>query len=116
MGRPLKYATAKEANENNLYSKQGGPVTGLTLEEFIDLSTQKCNICGCDPGEKLITSRTDDRHVLMWNFIEYSSKGPKVWLPLCRMCRLMYRHFDIDALVRHCARIMAKRMHDKRRK
>jgi len=109
MSRPPKYATAREAAENNLYSKQRGARECLSLREFIDQVTSRCSICGQHPTESLAVSRKDDTYILWWNYIV---KGNTV----CGTCKKLAIHFDLSLIVKHCARIMAKRMHDKRKK
>ena len=109
MSRPPKYATAREAAENNLYSKCGGAIRGLSLKEFIYKVTSKCDICGCEPSEHLHVSRKDEAYDLRWNYVV---KGGTV---VCGTCKKLAMHFSIDYIVPHCARIMAKRMHDKRK-
>jgi hypothetical protein len=108
MPRPLKYATAKEAAEASLYSKVGGAHTGLSLEEFVELATSKCTVCGSDPDMELVMVRAKDSHLLKWNHI---TEGK----PVCSMCRRLTQEYGIEEILSHCARIMAKRMHDKRR-
>jgi len=81
---------------------------GLSLEEFIDLSTSKCSICGVEPHEAMFVKRTQDRYVLHWNYIVDGQ-------PVCKMCKALAKDYGIPQILRHCARIMAKRMHDKRR-
>jgi hypothetical protein len=109
MTRPLKYDTAKEAAEASLYSKMGGAArTGLTLEKFVSLVTAKCDVCGQHPTEHLAMNRKDDSYILWWNYI---AQGVTV----CGTCKKLAIHFDLDRMVRHCARIMAKRGADKRR-
>jgi hypothetical protein len=109
MSRPHKYTTAKEAAEHNLYSKWGGAIRGFSLEEFIKKATSKCSVCGRDPQGHLHVSRKDDVYDLRWNYVV---KGGTV---VCGACKMLMMHFDLDFIVKHCARIMAKRMHDKRR-
>lgn len=114
MPRPQKYVTAKEAAEQNLYSKMGGAKTGIPLREFITLSTERCFLCGCKPKERLYVCRKDGSHELMWNYIVVLRSNEYITVKLatmCKMCRTLYRHFDIMALISHCARIMARRMH-----
>lgn len=108
MGRPPKYATAKEAAENNLYSKLLGSRWGLTLGEFIDLVTAKCHLCGVEPHEALFVKRVQDKYVLHWNYILDGK-------PTCKMCKALAKDYGIPQILRHSARIMAKRMHDKRK-
>lgn len=108
MARPSKYATAKEAAEHNLYSKVLGSRLGLDLESFIEIATSKCHCCGRAPTEQLSVCRKDDSYVLDWNYIIDGK-------PTCGTCKKLAIHFDMDRIVKHCARIMAKRMHDKRR-
>ena len=113
MPRPKKYATAQEAAENNLFSKMGGAKIGFSLKGFIALSTDRCFLCGREPMEVLHVSRSDGTYKLMWNYIvtlrssEYSTVK---LVAMCRSCRMLHRHFDIRALISHCARIMARRM------
>ena len=86
---------------------------GFSLKGFIAMSTKKCFLCGREPREKLVVSRKDGTYELRWNYIvtlrsnEYATVK---LVPMCKMCRLLHRHFDIKALISHCARIMAKRM------
>jgi hypothetical protein len=113
MPRPKKYSTAKEAAENNLFSKMGGAKIGFSLKGFIALSTGRCFLCGREPRERLVVTRSDGTYKLMWNYIVAlrSSEFSTVKLvAMCKMCRLLHRHFDIKALISHCARIMARRM------
>jgi hypothetical protein len=113
MPRPKKYDTAQEAAENNLFSKMGGAKLGFSLQGFTKLVTQKCFLCGREPHEIMLVSRRDGSYELKWNYIVVlrSSEYSTVKLvPMCRMCRLLHRHFDIRALISHCARIMARRM------
>jgi hypothetical protein len=113
MPRPKKYATAKEAAENNLFSKMGGARIGFSLKGFIAISTGRCFLCGREPRERLVVTRSDGTYKLMWNYIVAlrSSEFSTVKLvAMCKMCRLLHRHFDIKALISHCARIMARRM------
>ena len=116
MPRPPKYATAKEAAEHNLYSKMGGASMGLSLFHFILKATSRCEICGCKPSELLTVSRLDDRYELRWNYVRptnwITTEGYQVTCGTCKKLALM---FDIDYIVKHAARIMAKRMHDKRK-
>lgn len=108
MGRPSKYSSAREAAEANLYSKQGGLSLGLTLHEFIQLSTSRCHVCNQEPSQPLVVNRTDDKYVLHWNYLVDGK-------PTCAMCKELAKEYGIPIILRHCARIMAKRMHDKRR-
>jgi hypothetical protein len=113
MPRPKKYATAQEAAENNLFSKMGGARMGFSLRGFLATVTKNCFLCGREPQERLVVSRKDGSYELMWNYIVVlrSSEFATVKLvPMCKMCRLLHRHFDIKALISHCARIMARRM------
>ena len=113
MPRPPKWATAQEAAENSLYSKMGGTKQGIPLQGFIDLSTQPCFLCGRKPQERLHVSRKDGSYDLYWNYIVTLRSSEYVTVKLvamCRTCRLLHRHFDIKALISHCARIMARRM------
>jgi len=116
MSRPPLYASAREAAENNLYSKMMGARMGLSLFHFILKATSRCDVCGCKPAEALTVVRQDGTYTLMWNYIKpthtLTTEGYQV---LCGTCRKLALHFDTDYIVRHCARIMAKRMHDKRR-
>lgn len=117
MPRPVKYATAKEAAENNLYSKMGGPDTGLSLEEFIGIVTSKCEICGCKPDQSLVVKRAQDKYDLHYNYMsgDYESKpGRFRYKTVCKMCRILDKEYGIKIILRHAARIMAKRMHDKK--
>ena len=100
MPRPKKYDTAKDAAENNLFSKMGGAQVGFSLKGFIDLSTKNCFLCGCTPKEKLVVSRKDGTYELRWNYIVTlrSSEFSTVRLvTMCKMCRLLHRHFDMTA-------------------
>lgn len=107
MARPVKYATAQEAAEQNLYSKMGGANWGLTLSEFIELVSDKCDLCGRPPQEKITTCRKDGTYELKWHYLKKDVDGkPR---PLCKACRLMLMHFDLKPLLSHCARIMARR-------
>ena len=109
MPRPLKYATAKEAAHNNLYSKMAGQHNfGLSLEQFMHLVTGKCDLCGQPPKEILIVDRKDGRCELAWHYIIQKEDGGHV--AMCRMCRMLTQQFKIKDLISHCARIMAKRM------
>lgn len=81
----------------------------LSLEEFLDIVTSKCSICGMTPDQTLVVKRADDKHILHHHFIH---NGETV----CRMCRALAKDYGIKIILRHAARIMAKRMHDKRRK
>ena len=107
--RPPKFATAKEAAENNLYSKWGGAIRGFSLEEFIDKVTAKCEVCGSDPSEHLHVSRKADAYDLRWNYIVRDA------VVVCGTCKRLALVFDIDYIVGHCAKIMAKRSWEKRR-
>jgi hypothetical protein len=107
--RPTKYPTAKEAAEKNLYSKMRGSEMGFSLREFINLSTQPCHVCGVEPHRALFIKRIKDRYVLHWNYIVCGK-------PTCGMCRELAKKYGIPQILRLSARIMAKRMHDKRRK
>jgi hypothetical protein len=108
MTRPLKYDTAKEAAEASLYSKVGGARMGLSLEEFTELVTSKCTVCGTKPTSGFTMLRKDDQYHYCYHHIV---KGK----PVCGTCRTLAKQFNLDYIVRHCARIMAKRMHDRRR-
>lgn len=108
MSRPPKYATAREAAEQSLYSKMGGASIGYSLSEFIAKVTQNCTVCGREPTEVTYISRKSDSYTLHWNYIVKHKT-------VCGTCKKLAIHFDLDHIVRHCARIMAKRMHDKRR-
>jgi hypothetical protein len=91
----------------------GGAKLGFSLQGFIELASQGCFLCGRDPQERLVVSRKDGTYELRWNYIvvlrsnEYSTVK---LVPMCKTCRLLHRHFDIKALISHCARIMARRM------
>jgi len=107
MPRPLKYATAKEAAHNNLYSKLAGQNLGLPLEKFIHLATGKCSLCGQQPQELLIVDRKDGRHELAWHYVVQSEDG---FISLCKMCKTLAQSFKMKDIISHCARIMARRM------
>ena len=107
MPRPLKYATAKVAVENNLYSKMAGQNLGLSLEEFMHVATGKCEICGLPPQELLVVDRKDGRHELAWHYVMRTEDG---YAPLCRMCKTLAQSFKMEDIISHCARIMARRM------
>jgi hypothetical protein len=107
MPRPLKYATAKEAAHNNLYSKLAGQNLGLSLEQFIYHATQKCELCGQQPQEMLIVDRKDGRHDLAWHYVVRTEDG---YICLCRMCKTLAQSFKMKDIISHCARIMARRM------
>lgn len=81
---------------------------GLSFPNFISIVTSKCIICGCNPSEELVIDRKDSSYTLKWHYITTGGA-------CCKVCKTLQQHFDIDMIVRHCARIMAKRMHDKRR-
>lgn len=108
MPRPPKYDTAKDAAENNLYSKMRGAQMGLSLEEFIYLATSKCHVCGDIPSIALMVDRKDSKYVLHWNYVVNGE-------PTCSMCKALAKDYGIKVILRHAARIMAKRMHDKKR-
>ena len=107
MPRPLKYATAKEAAHNNLYSKMAGQNMGLSLEQFMHLVTGKCDLCGQPPKEILIVDRKDGRCELAWHYLMID--GEDKLKPLCRICRMLLTNYDLKELLAHCARIMARR-------
>ena len=89
---------------------------GLPLFYFILKVTSRCEICGCKPSEKLEVTRKDGSYTLMWNYVRpthtITTEGYQV---TCGTCKKLAVYFDIDHIVKHAARIMAKRMHDKRR-
>ena len=103
----MKYATAKEAAHNNLYSKLAGQNLGLSLEQFIYVARGKCNLCGQEPQELLIVDRKDGRHELAWHYVVRTEDG---YICLCRMCKTLAQQFKMKDIISHCARIMARRM------
>jgi hypothetical protein len=110
MGRPPKYATVKEAAQQNLYSKLGGQDgTGLGFGEFALVSHARCYICHMPPSEKLIQKRQGEEFILEWNYVIDKE-------PTCGMCKRLAKDYGIDEIVSHAGKIMAKRMHDKRKK
>lgn len=114
MPRPPKYATAKEAAEANLYSKMGGVKTGISQSHFIEHATSKCYICGSKPSESLTVNRSDGSYTLKWNYV---TLYPPIFSTVCGYCKRLEVHgFTTGEIISHAARIMAKRMHDKRRK
>jgi hypothetical protein len=107
MPRPKKYATAEEAARHNLYSKMAGQNLGLSLEQFMQIATGKCEICGLPPQEVLIVDRKDGRYHLAWHYVLRTEDG---YVPLCRMCKTLAQSFKMKDIISHCARIMARRM------
>ena len=107
MPRPPKYATAREAAHNNLYSKMAGQNLDLSLEQFIHIATGKCDICGLPPQEIRVVDRKDGRCELAWHYVMRIGDG---YIPLCRMCKMLAQQFKMKDLISHCARIMARRM------
>lgn len=107
MPRPPKYATAKEAAHNNLYSKLAGHNLGLSLEQFMHHATGKCTICGQMPQEILVVDRKNDTYELAWHYVLRTEDGH---MALCKMCKMLASQFEMKELISHCARIMARRM------
>jgi hypothetical protein len=107
MPRPKKYATAREAAHNNLYSKMAGQNLGLSLEQFMYVATGKCELCGQPPLEVLVVDRKDGRHELAWHYVIRTESG---YICLCRMCKTLAQSFKMKDIISHCARIMARRM------
>jgi len=106
--RPKKYATAREAAQNNLYSKMAGQNLGLSLEQFIHLAGGKCDICGQPPQEILVVDRSDGKHKLAWHYVMETEDGGH--MALCKMCKILAQQYKLKDLISHCARIMARRM------
>jgi len=109
MPRPTKYATAKEAAQASLYSKKGGPATGLSFGEFALVSNCRCYVCHSEPSETLNYKRGGDIYELKYNYVVNKE-------PICGMCKRLASDYGINEIVSHAGKIMAKRMHDKRKK
>lgn len=108
MPRPYKYKTIREAAERNLYSKYGGWHTGLTFEEFSLISGTRCYVCHGKPAEELTVERGGESYTLLYNYVVNKE-------PICRMCRQLATDYGIDTIISHSARILAARMHAKRK-
>jgi hypothetical protein len=112
MPRPFKYETIEEAAQHNLFNKIGGPKLGLPIEEFMDLITQRCDVCGCEPGEIIVYERADGKHVIKYQYgRQIDATG--TLKPVCRTCLWLLTNFDLKEVLTTCARIMARRMHGK---
>lgn len=86
----------------------GGPATGLSIGEFALVSHARCYICHGKPSEILTQKRAGETYNLKFNYVVDRE-------PICGMCKKLAKDYGISEIVSHAGKIMAKRMHDKRR-
>lgn len=105
MSRPHKYATAQLAAENYLYSNMRGQLTGLSMEEYIELVSRPCSICHGKPSVELPVTRADGTYVLRYNYLHTGK-------PVCKLCRALVSVASMQEVRSYAARILALRKHE----
>ena len=109
-GRPIEYTDIRVTALRSLWSKNGVKGT-VDFELFSQTVVQNCSVCGCKPPSVLTYRRKGEVYHLHWNHIQRDLHG--VLQPVCPTCRFLLTKHDLPAILKTCARIMARKMHGK---
>jgi hypothetical protein len=83
----------------------------IDLHLYETLVEEKCSVCGCEPTGTLTYRRSGERYDLHWNHVQFDMMGQLQ--PVCTTCKFLLTHHDLREVLRTCAKIMARKLHNK---